>query len=82
MAIKYVSPQDEFYEFLMSQPTPEQIIDFHPSEEAEEHLRYLLEVNQSDRLTKEEQVELDEYLNIEHFMRMLKIKAREKLTQP
>ena len=81
MTIRPVSAQDEVYEFLTSQPTPEQIIAFRPSEESEERLRYLLDANRTDRLTKEEQTELDEYLKLEHFMRMLKIKAREKLAQ-
>ena len=82
MTVKPASAQDEVYEFLLSQPTPEQIIAFRPSPEAEERLSYLLDVNRSDRLTKEEQFELDEYLKLEHWMRMLKIKAREKLAQP
>ncbi|MCC6802794.1 MAG: hypothetical protein IT319_07915 [Anaerolineae bacterium] len=81
MTIKPASAQDEVYEFLTSQPTPEEIIGFRPSEEAEERLGYLLDTNQTDRLTKEERVELDEYLKLEHFMRMLKIKAREKLAR-
>jgi hypothetical protein len=79
MTIKPASAHDEVYDFLTSQPTPEQIIAFHPSPEAEERLHYLLDVNRTDRLTKEEQVELDEYLKLEHFVRMVKIKAREKL---
>lgn len=81
MRVKPASAQDEVYDFLMSQPTAGQIIEFRPSEEAEERLRYLLDTNRTDHLTREEQVELDDYLKLEHFMRMLKIKAREKLSQ-
>jgi len=79
MLVKPVSAQDEVYEFLMSQPTAEQIIAFRPSPAAQERLEYLLDTHRNDHLTKEERFELDEYLKLEHFMRMLKIKAREKI---
>ncbi|MEO8396163.1 MAG: hypothetical protein ABI700_24425 [Chloroflexota bacterium] len=81
MMIGRVSPQDEFSEFLMSKPTPDQIIAFHPSEAAEDRMRYLLDTNRNNRLSSEEEFELDHYLKLEHLMRMLKIKAREKLAR-
>jgi hypothetical protein len=80
-ALGKMSIYDEVFEFLLSQPTLEQIAAFHRSMEADERLHNLLDKNQADRLTSEEQSELDEYLGVEHFIRMLKIKAREKLQQ-
>lgn len=70
---------DEILDFLTSAPTLQQITEFHPSEEIQAHIRYLLEKNQTVRLSAEENEELDEVERLNHFMRMLKIKAREKL---
>ncbi|MBI5667266.1 MAG: hypothetical protein HZC41_04595 [Chloroflexi bacterium] len=81
MAVQRVSVQDEIYDFLTSQPTPQQIIAFRPSEESQERMSYLLEANRNGTLTEAETAELDEYMNIEHFMRMLKAKARQRLMQ-
>lgn len=70
---------DEVLDFLASTPTPEQIIAFHPSEALQIRLRELLDRNQNALLTAEEQAELDEFSRINHFMAMLKIRARKKL---
>lgn len=70
----------EIIEFLASTPTPEHIIAFKPSEQLEQRLNYLLSKNRQDNLTNEERQELDEFLRMNHFMNMLKIRAREKLT--
>lgn len=72
--------EDEIYDFLTSSPTLEQIIDFHISEPAQLRTRYLLEVNREGVLTPEENTELDDIETLEHFMIMLKIRARMKLT--
>lgn len=70
---------DEVLEFLASTPTPQQILEFHPSENLDRHISRLLELNREGTLSAEESVELDEFARLEHFMRMLKIKARQKL---
>jgi hypothetical protein len=46
-----VSVQDEVLDFLVSTPTPQQIIGFHASEAAQLRLRYLLEANHNGTLT-------------------------------
>lgn len=69
----------EIIEFLASTPTPERIIAFKPSEQLEQRLEYLLVQNRHDALTSEERYELDEFLRMNHFMNMLRIRAREKL---
>ncbi len=66
----------EIIDFLSSTPTPEQIIAFKPSELLEQRLSYLLEQNRKDYLTSEERTELDEFLRMNHFFNMLKIRAR------
>ncbi len=70
---------DEFIEFITSSPTLEQIADYHLSETAEARVDYLLEQNNSGDITTDELVELDDYLRIEHLIRMAKIRAHEKL---
>ncbi len=69
---------DEVLDFVVSTPTLEQIIEFRPSDELQGRLRDLLDRNRSDMLSTEEQAELDEFSRINHFMSMLKIRARKK----
>ncbi|MEQ8676188.1 MAG: hypothetical protein RLP44_09875 [Aggregatilineales bacterium] len=70
---------DEVIDFLTSSPSPEQIIEFEPSARLSTRLHYLLDQNQADEITSEEQSELDEFLQMNHFVNMLKIRAREKV---
>ncbi len=70
---------DEVLDFLASTPAPEQIIAFEPSEALQERVRYLLDANRNGVLSAEENGELDEFARLNHFMSMLKIRARKKL---
>jgi hypothetical protein len=79
MAVRHMALWDEVDDFLTSTPSPEQILDFHPSEEAQERIRFLLEVNREGRLTAEETAELDKYLAIDMFVSRLKVKAMAKI---
>lgn len=74
-------PSDEVLDFLLSAPTPEAVIALHPSPAAQERLQFLLDGNRAGTLNDAEQAELDAYLQLEHFVRQLKIRAREKLAQ-
>ncbi len=69
----------EIIDFLASTPTPEAILAFKPSDRLEQRLSDLLEQNRQETLTAEERGELDEFLRMNHFMNMLKIRARQKL---
>jgi hypothetical protein len=69
---------DEVIDFLVSAPTPEQIIAFGPSDALQARVRYLLDANRNATLTAEERAELDEFARLNHFMSMLKARAREK----
>jgi hypothetical protein len=75
------TPADEVLDFLLSAPTPQAIIDLRPSDESQERLRYLLDGNRNNTLIDAERAELDNYLQVEHFMRQLKIKAHQKLAK-
>jgi hypothetical protein len=73
------SIQDEVLTFLLSSPTPRQIIDFHASEIAQQRLRYLLDASRDGGLNSEERAELEEASQINHFMMQLKAKAHKAL---
>ncbi len=81
MAIAQGTALEEVLEFLVSSPTPQQIVAFRPSIATQEHIRHLLDANQKRKLTTDEESELEEFDQIEHLMRMLKAKARLKLNQ-
>lgn len=70
---------EEIMEFMVSSPTPEDIIAFKPSSQLEDRLTELLTKNKQDALTEDEQDELNAFLQIIHFMNMLRIRARQKI---
>lgn len=72
--------EDEVLSFLLSAPTLAEIIAFKASDTAQQRLRYLLDANRTGTLTPEEAAELDVASNVNHFMMMLKIRARQKLS--
>ncbi|MDZ7961002.1 MAG: hypothetical protein RMY34_24495 [Aulosira sp. DedQUE10] len=59
-------------DFLVSKPTPEQILAFRPTAEMQERMQTLLRLSKVGELNPTEQKELDEYERIEHLMIMLK----------
>lgn len=61
--------------FLTSEPTPEQIASFRPTEEMQARLRLLVEKERDRSLTAEEQQELSEYERIEHLIVLFKAAA-------
>lgn len=69
----------EFIEFVTSQPTLEAMANYHLSDSSEARLSALLEGNRNGTLTTDEQTELDDYIRLEHLLRMLKYAALEKL---
>lgn len=73
------SPTEELLDFLLSAPTSKAVIALRPSPAAQERLRYLLDGHRSASLTDAERAELERYLQLEQFVRRLKIHAREKL---
>lgn len=74
-----ITPSDEILDFLLSAPTPTAVIALRPSEQAQARLRYLLDGNRNQSLNDEERAELDIYLQVEYFVRRLKIRAQERL---
>jgi hypothetical protein len=82
MALKEFSqknPSDEVFDFLLASPSPEDVIALHASAKAQERLAYLLEGNRNNNLNDAEKGELEIALQLELFVRRLKIRAAEIL---
>ena len=65
----------EVLDFLITRPTPQNIVAFKISPEAQERIRTLLDKNREGTLTETEAAELDLYEQLEHMMILLKAKA-------
>lgn len=72
---------DEITDFLMSQPTIEDIIAFQISETLNKRLHELLDKNSEETITADERSELDMFLHYGHILSMLRAKARLKLLE-
>lgn len=69
----------EVMDFLISRPTPEQIVAFKISSSTQARLEELLDKNQEGSLTDDETTELDIYEQINHLFILLKTHARSSL---
>jgi hypothetical protein len=65
----------EMVDFMINKNTPEEILDWHPSEEAEERVRDLIAKEHDGAITEQERLELDDQMNLEHIMRLIKARA-------
>jgi hypothetical protein len=76
-----ISYQDDrqIVELLASQPTPEVILAIRPTPALQARMSELLEQNKSGTLTRSEEVELDRYLLLEHWVRLAKAHAYKNL---
>ena len=71
----------EVARFLVSRPTPEQVVAFHPSQEATERFYGLIDAERTGGIADEEQAELDSCITLEHMMRLIKAEAHLVLQQ-
>lgn len=81
MAVTEAPVYRQVYHFLASAPSYEEILAFRPSEASQKRIRALLAANEEGHLTPEEQAELDEFEQVEHFVRMLKLYTRQLMNQ-
>jgi hypothetical protein len=65
----------EVLDFLLTRPTPHDILAFKVSDAAPARLRLLLDRNREEALSATEKAELDLYEQLEHLMILLKAKA-------
>jgi hypothetical protein len=71
----------EMIDFIAAGTTPEAVIRFHPSQEAQERVAELIERKKEGTISAAEQKELDHYMELEHIIRMAKARARQILTR-
>jgi hypothetical protein len=71
----------EIIDFIAGGTTPEAVIDFHPSPEAQQRLAALIEREKADGVSPEERAELEHFMELEHILRMAKARARQILSR-
>jgi len=65
----------QILEFLISQPSPEELLNFAPTDIVQQRVDELLEKDRAGVLTQLESAELDEYVRINHLITMLKART-------
>ena len=70
---------DEFVDFLASGSTPQGVVDFRPSDATKARVRELIQRQKSTDLTDAERGEFNQYMQIEHLMRLATVRARLRL---
>jgi hypothetical protein len=71
----------EIIDFIAGGTTPEAVVQFRPSSEAERRVTDLIEREKGVGLSPEEIAELDHFMELEHILRMAKARAREILSR-
>lgn len=79
MSIVVIPVYEEVYQFLISAPTPQEIIDFRVSDQTQKRVSILLAKNRDGILSPDERSELDQFEQVNHLMSMMKIYARKSL---
>ena len=72
----------EVLDFLLTRPTPYDILAFKVSDAAQARLRLLLDKNREEALSATEEAELDIHEQLEHLMILLKAKAYALASRP
>ena len=70
---------EEFVDFIAGGTTPQGVIDFRPSEIAKAQVVDLIRRQKTTSLTPDETAELNQFLQMEHLMRLAKARARQRL---
>lgn len=67
----------EFIDFIVDGMTPEQIIAYKPSTEAQKRVEALVWALKDDSISPDERSELNHHIELEHIIRMAKTKAHQ-----
>ena len=67
---------DEIIDFIASGPSSESVANYEASPEVKNRVAELIQKEKTVNLTPEETAELDDYMTLEHLMRMAKARAR------
>jgi hypothetical protein len=66
----------EIIDFIAAGTTPQGVVDYRPSEDAQQRVSVLIDRERQGRLSSEDKAELDHFLELEHILRMAKAKAQ------
>ena len=72
------SPWNEVFAFLGGEPTIDEIINFKISDEAQDRLEDLLDMNREGTLTQQDSDDLDAFAEVDHMFILLKAYLRRK----
>lgn len=72
---------DEVIEFIASGPSVRSVADFQASPETKARVELLIRKEKNDGLTPGEKSELDDFMALEHLMRLAKARARGRLSR-
>ena len=67
---------EEIVQFMASGPSPKRIANFEASPATKERVALLIHREKTEGLSSEERAELDDYMQVEHLMRLVKAKAQ------
>jgi hypothetical protein len=70
---------DEIVDLIAAGGGPSSVAEFEPSEETREVVWNLIEREKSSGLSDDEKLELDQYMQLEHLMRLAKARAKTRL---
>lgn len=71
---------EEVADFFAAELPAEKVLAFRPSPQAQARVDELLWQSKNGSLTPDERAELDHYMQLEHIMRLVKARARARLT--
>ena len=66
----------EIIDFIAAGTTPEAVVNYRPSSDAQQRVAELLELERRGELSTDDKVELDHFTELEHILRMARAKAR------
>ena len=67
---------DEIVDFIASGTTPDSVVAFHPSEATKTRVADLIHREKTVGLSAEETTELNHYIQLEHLMRLAKVRVQ------
>jgi len=67
---------EEIVNFLAAGSTSRQLLEFQPSDATRERVEFLIRKEKNDGLLPDEHQELEDFMSLEHLMRLAKAKAR------
>jgi len=71
--------KDVVTDFLATAPSREELIDYRLPDAFQERAHFLLDKNRGEGLTPAERQEMEEFIQIDHLMTLIKAKARRGL---